>query len=158
MCDLLNALRRYTGLRRSKGFHQKMKMMNLQYICIFMYIWWLLVGGVLLWKAYQTCRHARTFQLVSQQSLASINNKNPTILTKRPPVVTTVPLGTQRHHWALVYRGIPSDLRSRPEQSHHALLVTTEKALTFTIYDCILRIRPKRCYLTKVSPLDVELI
>ena len=36
---------------------------------------------------------------------------------------------------------------------------STEKALTFTIYDCILRIRPKKmCYLTKVSPLDVELI
>ena len=36
---------------------------------------------------------------------------------------------------------------------------STEKAHTFTIYDCILRIRPKKvCYLTKVSPLDVELI
>ena len=36
---------------------------------------------------------------------------------------------------------------------------STEKALTFTIYDCILRIRPKNvCYLTKVSPLDVDLI
>ena len=36
---------------------------------------------------------------------------------------------------------------------------STEEALTFTIYDCILIIRPKKvCYLTKVSPLDVELI
>ena len=36
---------------------------------------------------------------------------------------------------------------------------STEKALTFTIYDCILRIWPKKvCYLTKVRPLDVELI
>ena len=35
---------------------------------------------------------------------------------------------------------------------------STEKALTFTIYDCILRIRPKKvCYLTKVSHLDVQL-
>ena len=36
---------------------------------------------------------------------------------------------------------------------------STEKALTFNIYYCILRIRPKKvCYLTKVSSLDVELI
>ena len=36
---------------------------------------------------------------------------------------------------------------------------STENALTFTIYDCILRIwPPKVFYLTKVSPLDVELI
>ena len=36
---------------------------------------------------------------------------------------------------------------------------STEKSLTFTIYDCIPRIRPKNmCYLTKVSPFDVELI
>ena len=80
---------------------------------------------------------------------------------------------------ALVYRGIPSDLRSRPQQSHRipgALLLgdyrqsiessmgvptfnSTEKALTFTVSDCILRIPPKKvCYFTKDSPLDVELI
>ena len=36
---------------------------------------------------------------------------------------------------------------------------STEKAHTFTIYDCILRIRPKTVrYVTKVSPFDVELI
>ena len=54
---------------------------------------------------------------VAIPELASINNKNPTILTKRPPVAITVPSGTQRHPWALVYRGIPSDLRSRPSNS-----------------------------------------
>ena len=93
------------GIQRA-NFHQKMKLMNLQYFCIFIYIWWLLkfVGVFFVWKAYQTCRHARTFQLVSQQSLASINNKTPKILTKRPPVATTVPSGTQRHHWGI---GIP---------------------------------------------------
>ena len=81
-------------------------------------------------------------------------------------VTKSVPAGTQRHHWGMGIPGIPSDLRSRPEQSHHlpgALLPpgdygqsiespmgvptfnSTENALTFTIYDCILRIRPKRC-------------
>ena len=97
-----------------------MKMMNLQYFCIFMYIWWLLtfLGWVFFCgKLTKPCRHARTFQLVSQQSI----NKHLKILTKRTPVATTVPSGTQRHPWALVYRGIPSDLRSRPEQSHHLL-------------------------------------
>ena len=61
-------------------FLKKMKMMNLQYFCIFMYIWWLLkfVG----------------FFVESLQK----------IFTKRPPVATTVPSGTQRHHWGI---GIP---------------------------------------------------
>ena len=36
--------------------------------------------------------------------LTNINNKNPKILTKRPPVAITVPAGTQRHHCAI---GIP---------------------------------------------------
>ena len=36
---------------------------------------------------------------------------------------------------------------------------STEKALTFIIYDCSLRIRSKKvCYLTKVRPLEDELI
>ena len=34
-------------------------------------------------KLTKPWRHARTFQLVNQQSLASINNKNPKILTKK---------------------------------------------------------------------------
>ena len=69
-----------------------MKMMNLQYFCIFMYIWWLLKCLEMFFygKLAKPSRHARTFQLVSQQSLASINNKNPKILTKRPPVATSL--------------------------------------------------------------------
>ena len=38
---------------------------------------------------------------VESLSLASINNKNPKILTKLPPLATTVPSGTQRHHWGI---------------------------------------------------------
>ena len=66
-----------------------------------------------------------------------IINKRSTILTKRPPVDTTFSSGTNTIIWALVYRGIPSDLLSRPEQSHHlpgalaALLVTTGNVLSF---------------------------
>ena len=66
MCHFLNALRRYTGLR-----HTKMKMMNLQYFWIFLYIWWLLkfLRVFFCGKLTKPCHHARTFQLVSQQSL-----------------------------------------------------------------------------------------
>ena len=70
-------------------------------------------------KAYEFCRHARTAQLVSQQSLASTINKVPKLLTKRLPVATTVPIRTNTVIGALVYWGIPSDLRSRPEQFYH---------------------------------------
>ena len=51
--------------------------------------------------------------------LASIINEHHTILTKRLHVATAVPSGTQRHHWALMYRGIPSDLKYSPQQSQH---------------------------------------
>ena len=70
------------------------------YIDGFLNFW----GCFFLWKAYQTLSRARTFQLVSQQSLASINNKNFNILTRRPTVATTFPPGTKRHHWGI---GIP---------------------------------------------------
>ena len=126
-------------------------------------------------------RNARTFQLVNHQSLASINNKNSNIFTKRSPVATSVrfPSGTQCHHWGI---GIPgytfgSSIQARaippPFWSSASPVTTdslkspkgvhtfnsTEKAFTFTIYDCILRIRHKKvCYLTKVSPFDVKLI
>ena len=102
----------------------------------------------------KSCRHARSFYLVSQRSLASIINKNSTILTKQLHVATTVASGTQRHHCGIGTSGIPSDLRFMPEQSHHlprALLAgdyrrfieslfgvptlnSTEKALKFIIY------------------------
>ena len=90
-----------------------------------MYYLWLLtfLCGAFLWNAYQTlppkARHSRNFHLDSQQSLASIINKKTQILTKRPPVATTVPSNTNTVIGALVYRATPSDLRSRPKQSHH---------------------------------------
>ena len=46
-----------------------------------------------------------TFQLVSQRSFTSINNKNSKILTKRPPVATTIPSGTQRLYWGIGMTG-----------------------------------------------------
>ena len=140
-----------------------------------MYISWLLkfLGMFFCAKLTKPCPHARTFQLVSQQSLVSINNKNPKIVTKRPRVATTVPSDTQRHHWGFGIPGYtfgssiqaranpttflgfcsPGDYRQYIESPMGASTFnSTEKSLTFTIYDCILRIRPKRvCYSTKVS-------
>ena len=135
-------------------------------------------------RTFQLVSLARTFQLVSQQKLsnwsASIDNKNPNILSKWPPVAITVPLrlpAPSLGHW---YTGVylrifdpgpsnpttflglfsPGDYRQSIESPmSFPTFNSTEKALTFTIYDCILRIRPKKvCYLTKVSPLDVVLI
>ena len=151
----------------------------LAFLCIFdgfLHFWGCFFCG----KLTKLCRHARTFQWVSQQSLASINNKNPTILTKRSYVATTVPSGTQRHHWGIgihvipfrvfdpgpsnssIFLGLcsPGDQRQSIESPMCVLTFnSTEKALTYTIHDCILRTRPKKVrYLTKVIPLDVELI
>ena len=112
-----------------------------------------------------------------------LTTKKPIMLTKRPPVATTLPSGTQRHHWDIGipgYTGVYLQIFD-PDPSNPTTFLglcspgnyrqflefpmgvptfnSTEKALTFTIYDCILRIRPKKaCYLTKVSSLDVELI
>ena len=98
-----------------------MKMMNLQCFCIFVYIWWLLKFLMVSFcgKLTNPYRHARTFQLYSQQNLASINNKNPKVLTKRTHEATTVPQAPSAIIGALVYQGMHSDLRSRPEESPH---------------------------------------
>ena len=104
-----------------------MKMMNLQYFCIF-YVY---LMASYIFKVFfcenltKPCRHARTLQLFNQQSLASIKNKNPTILTKRPPVASTVPSGTQRHHWGIGKPGYTfgSSIQAHaisPPSCHHA--------------------------------------
>ena len=95
--------------------------MRLHYFCIFMYIWWLLKFFVVHFVESVPNRPAllRTFQLVSQQSLASITNTKSNILTKWPTVATNAPSGMNTIIGALVYWGIPSDLQSRPEQAHH---------------------------------------
>ena len=41
------------------------------------------------------------------------------ILTKRPPVATTVPLWHEHCYWGIAKPDILSDLRSRPEKSNH---------------------------------------
>ena len=116
---------------------------------------------------------------IRRNAMRCISPKNPTILTKWLPVATTVPSGTQRHPWGI---GIPVYLRifdPGPSNSTTFLRLSffgdyrqyiespmgvptfnfTKKALTFTIYDCILRIRSKKvCYMTIVSPLEVEVI
>ena len=151
--------------KTTHNFHQKMKM-NLQYFCTFMYIWWLLkFWGFFCGKLTKPSRLARTFQLVSQQSLSSINNKNPKILTKRPPVATTFPSGTQRHHWGSGILGYTfgSSIQAwaiPPPSWGSAASVTTgslyslqwasppstlqKRHLHSLFYYCILRIRPKQ--------------
>ena len=74
--------------------------MNLQYFCIFIYIWWLL--------KFFGCFFVKR-----------INNKNPKILTKRPPVATTAPSGTQCHHWGIGIPGYTFGSSIQAEQSHH---------------------------------------
>ena len=88
------------------NFHQKLKIMNLLYFWIFMYTSGHLkcLGVFSCEKLTNPYRHARPFQLVCQQSLASINNKISTVLTNRPHVATIVPSGTHPNHWSM---GIP---------------------------------------------------
>ena len=140
-----------------------------------MYNWWLVkfVGVFFCGMLTKPCRHDRTFKLVSQQSWASINNKNSKILTKRLAVATTVPSGTQRQSGGIGIPGIPSDLRSRPELSHHlpaALLsrwlqevhrvfngrrnrqLYRKDAYIHHFYDCVLWMRPKK--LTFINKLE----
>ena len=92
--------------------------------------------------------------------------KTPKFLTKRPSVVATVHWGTQRHHWGIgipgvylriidpgpcnptTFLGLGSSGDNRQSIEFPMGVPTfnfTEKELTFTIYDYILRIRPKWC-------------
>ena len=142
--------------------------MKLQYFCICIYIWWLLnfLCGVFFVCGKPTDRPA------------SIINKNPKIVIKTATCSYHCPL---RHpapslgHW---YTGvylwifipgtsnpttflglwIPGDYRQSIESSMCIpTFNSTEKALKFNIYDCILRLRPKKVwYLTKFIPLAAE--
>ena len=102
------------------NFHHKMKMMNLQYFCIFMYIWWLLKFLWVFFLCVESLPNPVAMPELSNSSASKawqVLTKKNKIVTNQPPVATTVPSGAILR--ALIYRGIPSDLRSRPEQSHH---------------------------------------
>ena len=83
-------------------FHAKMKMMKSQYFCIFMYIWWVLnfFFGVSL------SNHAAMPKLSnwSASKAWQLLLKKLKLLTKRPPVATTVPSGMNTVIGALIYR------------------------------------------------------
>ena len=93
------------SVQRAK-LHQKMKMMNWQYICNFMYIWWLLkfLGVFFLWKAYQTVLPCENFPTGQPAKVGKYWQQKPQHFNKTAPVTTTVPSGTPRHHWGI---GIP---------------------------------------------------
>ena len=109
------------------NFQQKLKMTNFQYFCIFMYIWWILT-----FLGFCVWKAYKWYTGVYLR-----------IFDPGPSNPTT-------------FLGLCSPIDYRQSMGVPTFN-STEKALTFTIYDCILRIRPKRCFLTKVSPLDVEL-
>ena len=126
---------------------------------IYIYIWRLPTFFVVFsfrGNLTKPCHCVRIAQFVSQKTVPSIIDKRQ-ILTIRLSVATVI-IG------ALVYRGVPSHLWSMLEQFHHlpgallpgdnrqcvespmgfATISSTEKALTLTICDCILRVRSKR--------------
>ena len=91
-----------------------------------------------MWKAYQTMLPSRIIHH-SWPSLSNCPTGQPAkpvkyyqqktkFLTKRPDVATSVPSGMNTVIEALVYRGIPLDLRYRPEQSLAGLVVTHSTA------------------------------
>ena len=100
------------------------------------------------------CRHATTFQMVSQQSLASIMNKKPQNSNKMAACSHHCPLWHEHRLGALVYHGIPSDQARAILPPSWALLPddnrqpiefligvpnfnSTEKVLISTIYEYI---------------------
>ena len=90
------------------------------YIC--MYILWFLKFWMFFYRALiKTCRYATTAHLISQQCLASISNKSHTFVKKTASCRHHCSLWHEHHHWGIGIPGymVPSDLRSRPEQSHH---------------------------------------
>ena len=104
----------------------------------------LIYVGVLCVETTKPCRLAKNAQLISQQSLPPCQNcpidqpakryqlKYPQVLTKRPPVATTVCSETNTIIEALVYWDLSSDLRSRQEQSHR--LQGTPKCNIFAVF------------------------
>ena len=141
-------------------------MMKLQYFCIFMYFWWLLNFLLVFFcgKLTKPCRHVQTFQLASQQSLASIIKKKNKIFNKTAACrCHNCPLWHEHHHWGIcipgyIFRSLiqartisPPSWGSAPRWLQAVYRVSngrppfnsTEKVLKFTIYDCILRLWKK---------------
>ena len=137
-----------------------------------MYIWWLLkfVEVFFFWKAYQTLSRCQNFPTAQPAKLVKLTTKTQK-LKKNAACNHHCPL---RHpapslgQWyTVVYLRIfdpgpsnpttflglcsPGDYRQSIESPMGVSTFNcTEKSLTFTIYDCILRIRSKKvCYLTK---------
>ena len=96
-------------------FVKRIKMMKFQYFCILCNF----DGFLNLLVFLESLPNCATMPELFNWSASKVLSTNPTILTKRPPVATTFPSGmnTIIGHWYTW--GIPSDLRSRPEQSHH---------------------------------------
>ena len=103
-----------------------------------------------------------------QKGLSSIINKTSKILTKRPPVATTVPSGTHHGHW---YTGVyiqiydpglsnPTFLGFCSPRDYRQSLQSSMGVLTFnSTEDCILRLwRNEVWYLMKSIPLAAEFI
>ena len=104
--------------RQRDRFDKKMELLKSQYFCIFMIIWWFLDFWFFCGKLTKPCCRARTAQMVSEQArqVLSIKTKH---FNKTAACSHHCPLWQDRRHWELVHQGIPSDLWSRLEQSHH---------------------------------------
>ena len=114
-------------------------------------------GVFFLRKSYQTMPLYQNCPICQSAKSAKYYRQTSQILTKRLSVATVI-IG------ALVHRGVSSHPLSMPEQFHHlpgallpgdnrqciespmgiAITSSTEKSLTLTICDCILRFRSKK--------------
>ena len=84
-----------------------------------MYFWWFLKCLMFfLWKTYKTKPPCQNFPTGQPAKPGKYYKKNK-ILTKRSIVASTVPSVTNTSIEAWVSWGVPSDLRSRSEQSQH---------------------------------------
>ena len=154
---------------------------RLQYFFIFMYIWWLLKFLVVFFMESlpNLCCHARTFQLVSQQSLASIINKKPHNFNKTVACSHHCSLCNEHRYWGIGIPGYtfgstihawtippPSWCSASPVTTDSLLSLqwafppkTLKKRRLNSLYECILRLRPKKVWhLTNSILLAAEFI
>ena len=98
-----------------------------------MYIWWHLTifgSGFFVESLPNPVAMPEVTNLSASKAWQVLTTKNSKILTKRPPVATTVPSGIQGHHWGISIPGytIGSSIQAWAIPSHSwvsALLVTT---------------------------------
>ena len=106
-----------------EAFKLKLRNCNIfAFSCIYVWRFHWFLWCFLCWKLTKPCHSVGIAKMVSQQKRVKHFQQTPQHFNKRLSIATEVPSAPSAIIGALMYSGIPSYHRSRPEQLHHHIL------------------------------------